>query len=299
MAALLLLPALILLVPTYTYALTLIQSFLFQAMLVYGLLSIFWIRRHHYRLAGINFSIYLLLLMKINTPIHPGHQIQQGQEELSVLQFNVLADNKAYDETVEKVLQIAPDFVSFQEVSAPWASALERGLAEIYPFYQIASMADHYQGIAVFSKYPLEELQVLNWNGTSNITGKIRMGYETINFLSLHTRSPVTRDRWHKRNAHIIKAKEYVNEQSGEFLVLGDFNTVPWDKRLINFKNSTQLVDSRKKLTPTYPTWNPFVAQIPIDYIFHSRGIGCGSLDSVDITSDHKAILGTYQLQGS
>lgn len=299
MAALLLLPALILLVPTYTYALTLIQSFLFQAMLVYGLLSIFWIRRHHYRLAGVNFSIYLLLLMKINAPIHPGHQIQQGQEELSVLQFNVLAENKAYDETIERVLQVAPDFVSFQEVSGPWAIALETGLAESYPFYQIACTADHHQGIAVFSKYPLEELQVLNWSGTSNITGKIRIGHEAINFLSLHTRSPVTRDRWHKRNAHITRAKQYVKERSGEFLVLGDFNTVPWDKRLLNFKNSTQLVDSRKKLTPTYPTWNPFVAQIPIDYIFHSKGIGCGSLDSVDITSDHKAILGTYQLMGS
>ncbi len=299
MAALLLLPALILLVPTYTYALTLIQSFLFQAMLVYGLLSIFWIRRHHYRLAGVNFSIYLLLLMKINAPINPGYQVEPGQEELSVLQFNVLAVNKAYDETIERVLQVAPDFVSFQEVSAPWADALEAGLAEIYPFYEIASKADHHQGIAVFSKFPLEELEVHNWNSTSNITGKIRVGHEAINFLSLHTRSPVTRDRWHKRNEHITYARRYIKEQSGEFLVLGDFNTVPWDKRLLNFKSATQLVDSRKKLTPTYPTWNPFVAQIPIDYIFHSKGIGCGSLDSVDITSDHKAILGTYQLMGS
>lgn len=299
MAALLLFPALILLVPTYTYTLTLIQSFLFQAMLVYGLLSIFWIRRYHYRLAGINFAIYLLLLAKINVPIDPGYQIKQGDETLSVLQFNVLADNKAYYETIERIRQIAPDFVSFQEVSQPWAEALTIGLSEIYPFYQIASTSSNHQGIAVFSKYPLEELEVLKWNGTSNITGKINVDNERINFLSLHTRSPVSRDRWRKRNAHIARAKRYVNEQQGEFIVLGDFNTVPWDKRLLNFKSSTQLVDSRKKLTPTYPTWNPFVAQIPIDYIFHSKGIGCGSLDSIDITSDHKAILGTYQIVGS
>lgn len=299
MAALLLLPALILLVPTYTYALTLIQSFLFQAMLVYGLLSIFWIRRHHYRLAGINFSIYLLLLIKINTPITPGYQIQQGNERLSVLQFNVLADNKAYDETVDKVLQIAPDFVSFQEVSEPWAKALTHGLSEMYPYHRIANTSEKHQGIAVFSKHPLEDLEVLQWYGTSNIIGKIKVGSESVNFLSLHTRSPVSRDRWRNRNAHIARAKRYVNEQEGEFIVLGDFNTVPWDRRLLNFKSSTQLVDSRKKLTPTYPTWNPFVAQIPIDYIFHSRGIGCDSLNSVDITSDHKAILGTYQIAGS
>lgn len=299
MAALLLLPALILLIPTYTFALTLIQSFLFQAMLVYGLLSIFWIKRHHYRLAGVNFSIYLLLLMKINAPISPGYQIQQGEESLSVLQFNVLADNEAYDETIDRVLLLSPDFVSFQEVSGEWAEALEAGLSKEYPFSKIASNSNHHQGIAVFSKHSMSDVQVVDWDGTSNIIGKIKMGLETINFLSLHTRSPMSKQRWKNRNAHLIRAKQYVNEQAGEFLVLGDFNTVPWDKRLLSFKSSTKLVDSRKKLTPTYPTWNPFVAQIPIDYIFHSKGIGCGSLDSVDITSDHKAILGTYQIVGS
>ena len=296
MAALLLLPALILLVPTYTFALTMIQSFLFQAMLVYGLLSIFWIRKHHYRLAGINFSIYLLLLIKVNAPINSGYQIQQGEENLSVLQFNVLADNDAYDETANRVLQISPDFVSFQEVSEEWAKVLKSQLTETYPYYRIAHRQDRHQGIAVFSKYPLQDLQVLDWDGTTNISGKIKVGDEAINFLSLHTRSPMSKARWKNRNRHINQAKKFVNAQEGEFLVLGDFNTVPWDRRLLNFKSSTQLVDSRKKLTPTYPTWNPFVAQIPIDYIFHSQGIGCGSLDSVDITSDHKAILGTYQL---
>ncbi|MCE7996286.1 MAG: endonuclease/exonuclease/phosphatase family protein [Roseivirga sp.] len=299
MAALLLLPALILLVPTYTYAITIIQSFLFQAMLVYGLLSIFWIRRHHYRLAGINFFIYLLLLMKINAPINADYQIQQGSEELSVLQFNVLAENKAYHETIDRVLHISPDFVSFQEVSKEWAEALEMGLSEIYPYRRVAKNGNKYQGIAVFSKHPLVDVEVIDWEGTSNIIGKVQVGNELVNFLSLHTRSPRSKQRWRKRNAHIARARQYVNEQTGEFLVLGDFNTVPWDRRLLNFKSSTNLVDSRKRLTPTYPTWNPFVAQIPIDYIFHSKGIGCDSLDSVDITSDHKAILGTFQIVGT
>lgn len=298
-AALLLLPALILLVPTYTFALTMIQSFLFQAMLVYGLLSIFWIRKYHYRLAGINFGIYLLLLMKINAPISTGHQIQQGEETLSVLQFNVLATNEAYEETADRVLQISPDFVSFQEVSGDWAKVLKNRLSAEYPYQRIADRSDGHQGIAVFSKHPLTDIQVLDWDGTTNITGKIQVGEEVINFLSLHTRSPMSKSRWKSRNAHINRAKRYVNEQAGEFLVLGDFNTVPWDRRLLKFKSSTELIDSRKKLTPTYPTWNPFVAQIPIDYIFHSKGIGCGSLDSVDITSDHKAILGTYKVMGS
>ena len=298
-AVLLLLPALILLLPTLTFELTLIQSFLFQAMIVYGLLSIFWIRRAHYRLAGINFFIYLLLLIKVNSPIDQGFRIIQGEEQLTVLQFNILATNQTYEETIEEVKRLSPDFVSFQEISNIWATQLEAGLTDVYPYYRVVRHYDQTQGIAVFSKYPLREVRELDWFGTANISGKVEVGSESINFLCLHTKSPMTRGRWQVRNAHIEKARSYVNSNPGEFLVLGDFNTVPWDSRLLNFKSATRLVDSRKGLTPTYPTWNPFVAQIPIDYIFHSQGIGCQSLDSVNITSDHKAILGTYQIAGT
>ena len=298
LAAVLIVPALLLLMPTYTFELTLFQSFLFQAMLVYGVLSIIWIVRHHYRLAGTNFLIYLLLLIKINSPIGMGYQINQGQEQLKVLQFNVLTSNEAYQATIDRVLQLAPDFVSFQEVSYQWANELESGLSEAYPYSKVVRNRDESQGIAVFSKYPLMDMQVIHWAGTANISGKVRMKNEAINFLTLHTRSPTTKPKWNARNEHLLIAKEFINSQAGEFLVLGDFNTVPWDKRLLNFKSSTALTDSRKKLTPTFPTWNPFIAQIPIDYIFHSKGIGCQSLDSVDITSDHKAIMGFYELKG-
>lgn len=297
-AAMLLIPAIILLVPTYTFTLTLLQSFLFQAMLVYALLSIVWIFKHHYRLAGINFSVYILLLAKINSPIDVGYQIYQGDEKLSVLQFNVLSTNYAYDETVARLLQLSPDLISFQEVSDQWADHLEIGLQKHYPYSKIVRHVDAGQGIAVFSKFPLVQTKILTWNGTANIAGKVAIGDEAINFLSLHTRSPMSKQRWRNRNQHIKDAQAYINEQGGEFLVLGDFNTVPWDKQLLSFKSSTNLKDSRKKLTPTYPTWNPFVAQIPIDYIFHSSGIGCDSLDAVRITSDHKAILGTFLIGG-
>jgi endonuclease/exonuclease/phosphatase (EEP) superfamily protein YafD len=298
LAAVLITPALLLLVPTYTFELTLLQSFLFQAMLVYGVLSIFWIVRHHYRLAGTNFMIYLLLLIKINSPIGKSYQIIQGQEQLKVLQFNVLATNDAYQLTIDRVIQLSPDFVSFQEVSYQWANELENGLSEEYPFSKVVRNPDESQGIAVFSKYPLVETQVLIWGGTANIGGKVMIGNEDFNFLALHTRSPTTKSKWTARNEHLVLAKDFIQKQAGEFIVLGDFNTVPWDKRLLSFKSSTELKDSRKRLTPTFPSWNPYLAQIPIDYIFHSKGISCQSLDSVDITSDHKAILGTFDLKG-
>ena len=296
LAAFLLIPAVFMLMPSYTFGLTLFQSFLFQAMLVYGVLSAIWIVKFHYRLAGVNFIIFFLLLVKISTPISKTYKIGQGEESLKVLQFNLLSTNDKYDETIERVLELQPDFVSFQEVSQQWSEVLVDGLAAVYPYYKVVEHPDQGQGIAVFSQYPLIDVQEIEVTSTANITGKILVGEEAINFLALHTKSPTTRYKWKNRNAHLKWAEDFVNDQSGEFLVLGDFNTVPWDKRMLGFKSSTQLADSRKKLTPTYPTWNPFVGQIPIDYILHSSGIGCSSLDSVTITSDHKAILGSFLL---
>ncbi|MFT6969766.1 MAG: endonuclease/exonuclease/phosphatase (EEP) superfamily protein YafD [Roseivirga sp.] len=298
LAAFLIIPALLLLIPTYNFELTLLQSFLFQAMLVYVALSIFWIVRYHYRLAGINFLIYLLLLFKINSPITNSYQVAQGQEHLKVLQFNLRATNDAYQATIDRVLELSADFVSFQEVSYQWANQLENGLNNDYPYSKVVRNSDESQGIAVFSKYPLIDTQVIIWGETVNIGGKVKIRNEKVNFLALHTRSPTTEIKWTARNEHLIQARDFIQKQAGEFLVLGDFNTVPWDKRLLSFKSTTELKDSRKRLTPTYPAWNPFIAQIPIDYIFHSKGIGCQSLDSVDITSDHKALLGTFGIRG-
>ncbi|NVJ48461.1 MAG: endonuclease/exonuclease/phosphatase family protein [Cytophagia bacterium] len=298
LAAFLLIPAILLLIPSYTFRLTLFQSFLFQAMLVYGLLSAFWIVKHHYRLAGVNFIIYFLLLVKISGPINKTYKIDQGDETLKVLQFNVLSVNDKYEETINSVIELEPDFVSFQEVSHQWAEVLVAGLSQEYPFYKVVEHPDQGQGIAVFSKYPLQDVEEVHVTSTANITGKILVGNEAVNFLALHTKSPTNRSKWNNRNNHLKWAEAYVNEQPGEFLVLGDFNTVPWDNRMLNFQSSTELSDSRKKLTPTYPTWNPFVAQIPIDYILHSKGIGCDSLDAVRITSDHKAIMGSFLVAG-
>lgn len=296
-AALFLLPGIILLVPSFNFELMLIQSFLFQAMIVYGALSIYWIYKCHYRVSTVNFTVFLLLLVKVSAPIQKANGFALETGHLSVLQFNVLTTNQQYASTIQTVKELAPDFISFQEVSANWASSLEAGLKKDYPYYQIIKHPDASQGIAVFSKHQIEEVDYHEWAGTANLSGRLKVGEERVNFLSLHTRSPMTKLKWKTRNEHIRLAAEYIADTSGEFLVLGDFNTVPWDVALNKFRKKTELVDSRKKLTPTFPAWGPsYLAQIPIDYIFHSKGIRCGSLDSIKLTSDHNAVLGDFQI---
>jgi len=290
-------PGIVLLVPSFNFELTLIQSFLFQAMILYGVLSAFWIYKAHYRVSVVNFVVFFALLVKISMPIPTRSEFLTSNESIKIMQFNVLVNNYRYAATIEQIKKENPDFISFQEVSDDWANALELGLGKDYPYFQVVRHPDESQGLAIFSKHPMRALQYHEWSGTANLSGQLLIGEEAVNFLSLHTRSPMTKEKWQTRNQHIDAAADFVAAQKGEFLVLGDFNTVPWDQQLSKFRKKTQLKDSRKKLTPTFPAWGPkYVAQIPIDYIFHSKGISCQSLDSVKLTSDHEAVIGNFQL---
>ena len=129
--------------------------------------------------------------MKVNGPLDATLNIRQGKEQLSVLQFNVLNTNTSYNQTLERIKELNADLISFQEVSKVWSEELESSLKGLYPYYKIVTDAG--QGIAIFSKNQLIDLNVLNWKGTQNITGKIRVKTEEINFFTLHTRSPTTK----------------------------------------------------------------------------------------------------------
>ena len=59
---------------------------------------------------------------------------------------------------------------------------------------------------------------------------------------------------------------------------------------------TTQLKDSRKDLSATYPAQSPL--QIPIDYIFHSPELSCEQIKTQGgTTSNHLGIIGYYNFK--
>ena len=208
--------------------------------------------------------------------------------------FNVLKFNNDYQSTVQEALKSNADFVSFQEVSLDWSSALQKGLEQEYPYYHLVPSDQCCFGIAVFSKHPLTGVDTPYIGGIPNISGTIELDDTSIQFVTAHTPSPVGPANYHKRNHHIRQLGKYIEQLEGPVLAIGDFNAVPWDDSVIHFSKKTGLKDSRKELSATYPSWS-FIPLIPIDYIFHSKEIRCHSLKTIDSTSsDHYGIVGTY-----
>ena len=276
-----------------SFWLSLFNAFGFQWMILLVLLSIFGIifRMRSFSLAcfcgAFLFFLHLPPLFDLSS--------RGGSADLTVAHFNVLVNNQGYQHTIEAALNSNADLLSFQEVDGEWAKELYQGLRKKYPYHHSMPHDDDAYGLALFSKSPLVKVREFHLAGLPNIEGRVRHKNKNIYFVLTHTRAPTTQRNFQTRNRHIAALAYHLSRISGPKMVIGDFNSVPWDRIIANFTKTAQVFDSRKSLMATYPTFFQLV-QIPIDYIFHSWHLECLKLDKITGTSsDHYGIRGTFR----
>lgn len=283
----------IFIIPTNNYYIDLLQSFTFHAMLVYLTVTIlFALMRWRYVAAsgvGVTFLLAVHLLPHLNNGISSDYEVYGNS--FKVAHFNVLYKNTNYDKTVKHALETEADILSFQEVSVDWVYRLMDGLDHEYPYFAISEHKIH--GVAIFSKYPIDNLKTYYWTGEPNLTGDILYDDKKVHFVATHTLSPRDPQRYQNRNEHLNKIAEYVQQLEGPILAIGDFNAVPWNQHIVQIKQSTDLMDSRKGLASTFPA--NYALGIPIDYIFHSDELNCLDFQAIEsMGSDHKGVIGEY-----
>lgn len=293
LAFLVLTSSLIFLITPENYYVDLIQSFTFHAMLVYIVATIlFGLLKWKYAASSGVMVCFLLaahLLPHIDNSVTNNYEVYG--KSFKVAHFNVLYNNDNFEETVDYAIQTEADVISFQEVTKDWAYKLMDGMEQEYPYFAISEHKVH--GIAIFSKYPIENLKTYNWTGEPNLTGNIVYNDKKVHFVTTHTLSPRSPQRYQNRNEHLTKLAEYVKNIDGPVLAIGDFNAVPWNQYIVKIKESTDLVDSRKSIASTYPANYPL--GLPIDYIFHSDELSCINFEAIEAKgSDHKGIIGEY-----
>ncbi|AHM60669.1 Endonuclease/exonuclease/phosphatase [Flammeovirgaceae bacterium 311] len=218
---------------------------------------------------------------------------------LKVAQVNVLQFNSRHEMVTRQIEALGADILAFQEVNQPWADSLVKVLSAEYPYFSLAPQ-DNCYGMALFSKKPLKEVQLRLWEGYPAISARIEENGQDTLILSLHAASPVSLERFRARNKQLKAAARFIEEAGVPTLVLGDFNTVPWDPALKPLLQAANLQDSRSlHYTATWPSffgkWG-----IPIDYVLHSPHWQRLSHGSVSIPgSDHKAMVATLAMKAS
>lgn len=298
--------ALIFVLPPESFLHDLLHSFAVQALIGYLVIGIVAGLFRSMTTIGVSLSAALLVAWGLyHAQLSGTDTLEQAglyEEDtiVRVAHFNVLCINSQFEETASSALATQADLLSFQEVSMAWGDQLKQRLAEDYPYSHIVTYEDQAgRGLAVFSKYPFENVQTIYWDGVPNIVGDLQLPDHTIHFLASHPLSPRSRWRYHQRNQHIRHIAQYIQKIDQPTLVIGDFNAVPWNPAIQDLRRVARMQDSHTGWAPTYPSRLQSIG-IPIDYIFHSDDFQCRKFEALPVSgSDHRGIVGEYLLKSA
>lgn len=270
-------------------------NFRFQIMLTLAATGILSVVVKRYRLACVLAFLTLLATSGTLSMYYPISTSTTASQTLKIMSFNVLVINRNYQAVIDEVAKHDPDVVTIIEYSKKWDAEL-KGLQETYP-YSISNPRPHGFGVAIFSKYPLSDVQerqlpAINIDNPF-LSAVVSFDEQTIRLAAVHAYSPTSRARMSFRNQQFTKVAELLGDLDMPTVVVGDFNCTPWSPYLKDFQAQTGLRDSRRGFgnQATWPTqWKIF--RIPIDHAFvspeicvHDRYVGNAT------GSDHLPII--------
>lgn len=230
-----------------------------------------------------------MVLLQLDAPI--ASQLHERTDAtLRVAQMNLLQPNRRHAEVVRLALDSDADVISFQEVSEAWAEVLEQELGRTYPFHRIVP-GDHCYGIALFSRLPLDLSDVLVLEGTPVIEAVVRTSKGPVRVFSVHANSPGSWRDHQRRNAQLRQLAAIVRSDVLPTVVVGDLNTVSWDRAMWRLCLNSGLRVGTTSRAPTFPSLFG-LALIPIDHLLVSPNAAVVADHTFFIPgSDHRGLI--------
>ncbi len=261
-------------------------------MLGFGLLLLL-VKWH--RLMFISFACcgLLCLFLKRSTNTSLTYAQPKQTEIISVSHVNISNHDGDYKELADILRTLDSDLISIQEVTPDWDAVLKQELRDSFPYREtVASIG--FNGMAVFSKIPIENVEVFYYKDIPNISGFVRPGSgEPVQFITTYT-NPVfdTEGFYQELREHFTTIINKVGKyKTSSKIAIGTYNTVAWSSEMKYFTSMLNLQNSRR------PN-NPF-AESAYEHIFHSSDLECTDLHQLNSPEGKKlGISGTFQFSG-
>jgi endonuclease/exonuclease/phosphatase (EEP) superfamily protein YafD len=260
----------------YFYFAELVGNFRCQIMLLLIPFALLALGIRRWWLSGLILAALFWSMIGIVWVYLPGYQASPGPEKLKIMSYNVFGGNSQHAKVVSQIRDADPDVIAILEYTTPWHRALEC-LTETYP-HQVRLPRWHGFGVAVFSKHPLSDTEVvqLTEGKTDNpfVITNVQFGSQKIRVAALHVFSPTSPTRMTLRNQQLAEVSQALGTDQIPTVVTGDFNCTPWSPFLDDFLNETGLRDSRQGFG-YQATWHAdtWPLRIPIDHAFVSDEI--------------------------
>ena len=225
----------------------------------------------------------------------PAVQPAGDAETIRIMSFNVYAVSDRVDLVEERISEVDPDVIAILEYDHHWHRRLA-GLRETYSHHLLVPRWHGY-GLAIFSKLPLEETEIVQLipeiTDTPMAVGRIRVGKQPLRLAALHSLSPTNSFRFELRNRQFKEVAQTLGRDSVPTIVMGDFNCTPASPYLRDFMAETGYRDSRQGFG-YQPSWHCDIwpLQIPIDHAFVSPEVSVHRRWVADAAgSDHYPII--------
>ena len=230
----------------------------------------------------------------------------QQAPRLRLVSANILFGNTRLPELARSLTTQDPDVLFLQEYERGFAAHLESaGLVHELPHFREAFAPGWRTGIAVYSRYPLENLEVFFVTNRPVIRADITVDGQAVRVFNIHSISPGGRwvvnpwnDGWRDYIA-IFEAEE------APFVVAGDFNMTQhhnWYGELkdIGLKNCHEERGRGSATTWPYGDGRMLYRLLPpirIDHVFVSESVTCMSIAEGDaIGTDHRPVIATLAI---
>ena len=215
--------------------------------------------------------------------------------KLRIFSANVFSRD-SYPIAIKRIRETDPDVVLLQEYTHSWRDALERSdLLEIYVHQETLTREGSY-GMAVLSKWPLQDARLVQVDVVSAIAATIVCKEASCRLWHVHGPSPRFFSAVPKLNAYWSKIEQQLRAEPGPLIVAGDFNLTQhshWYARLTDIGLHSAHRDVGRGYASTWPngTWT-FVPPIRIDHILLSNDVRCEQVwEDEDHISDHKPLV--------
>lgn len=214
------------------------------------------------------------------------------ERQVSLLNANVLLNNKEYDRLLRLVDQRRPDVLLMLEPGEDWAKAVEP-LHGRYP-HRLSEPLPNTYGLILMSRLPMEgRIEHLLQPGVPSAKVRLHLpGGEQIWLHALHPEPPLPGDDSGERDAELVMVGRMVREDGRAAIVMGDLNDVGWSRTSRLFRNVAGMADPRVG-RGFYPTFNANYPLLrwPLDHLFVSPHFQLMEIDLLpDIGSDHLPI---------
>lgn len=246
-----------------------------MGILGFGLLCLL-LQWHRLMFVSFTCTGILCLFLKSSSNPSPVYATPNIKEDIEVIHLNISNFNGEEDvELTDLLLESGADLISIQEVDPWWDPVLKEELLDSFPYFSsIPSIS--FNGMAVFSKYPLTDLDTFYYTDVPNLTGLIRAKNteKPIRFVSTYTNPSFGTDKFYQDlKDHFEAIIDKVQNQPEAMLAFGTYNTVAWSSEMKFFTGALSLQNSRRSISP--------FSQSTYEHIFHSMDMECVSFDGL------------------